>query len=71
MRESHSSELLPRPWPTGLVPVVVFALVKRAFAWRHLRHTHHFVVMSVLATGLYYYAYAAGTYRLDSGIAGA
>ena len=55
----------------GLVPVVVFALVKRAFAWRHLRHTHHFVVMSVLATGLYYYAYAAGTYRLDSGIAGA
>ena len=55
----------------GLVPVVIFALVKRAFAWRHLRYTHHFVVMSVLATGLYYYAHAAGTYRLDSGIAGA
>ncbi|WP_336711996.1 DMT family transporter [Arthrobacter sp. USHLN218] len=55
----------------GLVPVVIFALAKRSFAWRHLRHIHHFLVMAVLASGLYYYAYAAGTYRLDSGIAGA
>jgi drug/metabolite transporter (DMT)-like permease len=55
----------------GLLPVAVFALVRRSFASWHLRYAHHFVVMSVLATGLYYYAYAAGTYRLDSGIAGA
>ena len=55
----------------GLVPLAVFTAVKGSFSWRHARHAHHFVVMSVLATGLYYYAYAAGTYRLDSGIAGA
>ncbi|MFI2116638.1 DMT family transporter [Streptomyces rubiginosohelvolus] len=55
----------------GAVPVLVFALVTRSLAWRHLRHFHHFAVQAVLAAGLYYYAYAAGTARLDSGIAGA
>lgn len=55
----------------GLLPVMVFALSRRSFHWRHLRYAHHFAVMSVLAAGLYYYAFAAGTYRLDSGIAGA
>ncbi len=55
----------------GLLPVLVFALATRSIARWHLRHAHHFVVMAVLAAGLYYYAYAAGTYRLHSGIAGA
>ncbi|MFD7291998.1 DMT family transporter [Streptomyces sp. NPDC059897] len=55
----------------GVVPILVFALVTRSLAWRHLRHVPHFAVQAVLATGFYYYAYAAGTYRLDSGIAGA
>lgn len=50
----------------GLLPVLVFALATRSIARWHLRHAHH-----LLAAGLYYYAYAAGTYRLDSGIAGA
>ncbi|QZY30916.1 DMT family transporter [Nocardioides coralli] len=55
----------------GFVPVLAYALLRRAFAWWHLRHLHHFVVMSVLATSLYYYAFAAGTSVLPSGIAGA
>lgn len=54
----------------GVVPIVIFALVTRAMKWRHLRHIHHFAVQAVLAAGFYYYAYAAGTYRLESGIAG-
>lgn len=66
------------PWQTtllrvvaGLIPVVVFAMIMRSFAWWHLKHLHHFLVMSVLATGLYYLLFAAGVARLDSGIAAA
>lgn len=55
----------------GVVPILVFALVTRSLAWRHLLYVHHFAVQALLATGFYYYAYAAGTYRLDSSIAGA
>jgi len=55
----------------GLVPVLALALATRALAVHHLRHVHHFAVQAVLAAGFYYYAYAAGTYRLDSSIAGA
>ncbi|WP_199806201.1 DMT family transporter [Nocardiopsis alba] len=55
----------------GLVPVALFATFTRAWAWWHLRHAHHLVVMSLLATSVYYLAFAAGTARLDSGVAGA
>ncbi|MGH3480333.1 MAG: DMT family transporter [Nocardioidaceae bacterium] len=55
----------------GLLPVLVFGAVRQVFRKAHLRHAHHFLVMSVLATSLYYFAYAAGTARLPSGIAGA
>ncbi|MFF1946861.1 DMT family transporter [Rhodococcus qingshengii] len=55
----------------GLIPVVLFALATGAYRLWHLQHLQHFLVMSVSATALYYYAYAAGTYRLDSGVAGA
>lgn len=54
----------------GTVPILVLALATRALRPRHLRHAHHFAVQAVLASGFYYYAYAAGTYRLDSGVAG-
>lgn len=55
----------------GLLPVLAYGAVRHVFRREHLRHAHHFLVMSVLATSLYYFAYAAGTARLPSGIAGA
>ena len=51
-------------------PIFFFALAKRALRWEHLRHVHHFVVMSLLATAVYYLAFAAGKGRLPSSIAG-
>ena len=54
----------------GFVPIVLFALAKRALRWDHLRHAHHFVVMSLLATVVYYLAFAKGTALLPSSIAG-
>ncbi len=55
---------------TGFLPVLLLALAARSLRWWHLRYTHHFLVMSVLAAALYYYAFAAGVERLPSGVAG-
>jgi drug/metabolite transporter (DMT)-like permease len=55
----------------GFVPVLVYATFRGVLARRHARHLHHFVVMSLLATSVYYFAFAAGTSLLPSGIAGA
>lgn len=55
----------------GVMPILIFGIITRNISWRHLRYTHHFAVQGVLAAGFYYYAYAEGTYRLDSSIAGA
>jgi drug/metabolite transporter (DMT)-like permease len=55
----------------GLLPVLAYGLVRQVFRRAHLRHTQHYLVMAVLATSLYYYAFAAGTDRLPSAIAGA
>lgn len=55
----------------GFVPVLVFAASRGVFARAHLRHVHHFLVMSFLATSVYYFAFASGTSLLASGIAGA
>jgi hypothetical protein len=44
----------------GLLPVLAYGAVRQVFRTAHLRHAHHFLVMSVLATSLYYFAYAAG-----------
>ena len=55
----------------GFLPILVYAAVRRVLDRRHLRHLHHFVVMSLLATSIYYFAFAAGTSVLASGIAGA
>ncbi|PWK33976.1 DMT family transporter [Cupriavidus plantarum] len=54
----------------GFVPVLLFALAKRALRWQQLRHIHHFAVMSLLATVIYYYAFAKGSGLLPSGVAG-
>ncbi|AMM17696.1 hypothetical protein AX768_26365 [Burkholderia sp. PAMC 28687] len=54
----------------GFVPLLVYALLSRSLKWRHARHAHHFVVMSVLATVVYYYAFAKGASLLPSSVAG-
>ena len=55
----------------GFLPVLVYAAVRGAFARYHLRYLHHFLVMSLIATSVYYFAFAAGTALLPSGVAGA
>lgn len=54
----------------GFLPLLAFALATGALHWRDLRHTPHFVVMSVLATSFYYLAFAKGTALLLSSVAG-
>lgn len=54
----------------GFVPIFVYALSQRALKWVHLRHAHHYLVMALLATTIYYYAFAKGASVLPSSIAG-
>jgi drug/metabolite transporter (DMT)-like permease len=54
----------------GFLPILIFALVTRALRWSHLRHAHHFLVMALLATDIYYFAFAKGTSMLLSSVAG-
>lgn len=55
----------------GFFPVLLLALYKRQLKLAHLKQAHHFLVMSLLATTVYFYCFAQGTALLDSGIAGA
>jgi drug/metabolite transporter (DMT)-like permease len=34
----------------GFLPLLIFALATGSLGWRHFRHAHHFLVMSLLAT---------------------
>lgn len=54
----------------GFVPILAYALFTRSLRWQHLRYAHHFLVMSLLATAIYYYAFAKGTSLLPSSVAG-
>jgi drug/metabolite transporter (DMT)-like permease len=54
----------------GFLPVFLYALSQRALHWEHVRYAHHFVVMSLLATAIYYFAFAKGAALLPSSIAG-
>ena len=54
----------------GFLFIFVLALCRGALRTADLRHWRHFVVMSVLATAFYYYAFAKGTALLPSGVAG-
>jgi drug/metabolite transporter (DMT)-like permease len=54
----------------GFVPLLAFALATRSLHWRDLRFIHHFLVMSLLATAVYYVAFAKGTVLLLSSVAG-
>ena len=56
---------------SGFLPVLLFALVTKSLRWQHLRYLPHFLVMSVFSNSLYLWAIAAGTFRLETGIAGA
>ena len=55
----------------GFLPIFLYAVVRGVLDRSHVRFLHHFLAMSVLATSLYYFAFAAGTALLASGIAGA
>jgi drug/metabolite transporter (DMT)-like permease len=54
----------------GFAPILLLALWRGELRARHLRHWRHFAVMSLLATVIYYYAFAHGAALLPSGIAG-
>ena len=54
----------------GFLPVLAFALSRKVLRWEHIRHLHHFVVMSLLAATVYYYAFATGISLLPSSTAG-
>ncbi len=55
----------------GFMPVAVYAFFTGVLRLRHARHALHFLVMSLLATSIYYYGFAKGTSLLLSGVAGA
>jgi drug/metabolite transporter (DMT)-like permease len=54
----------------GLIPILALALYRRALRSSDLRQWPHFIVMSILATAFYYYAFAKGTALLPSSVAG-
>lgn len=54
----------------GFLPILIFALYRRELHLSDLRHWPHFVVMSILATAFYYYAFAKGAHLLPSSVAG-
>ena len=54
----------------GFLPVLLYALSQGALRWQHIRYAHHFIVMSLLATAIYYFAFAKGAALLPSSIAG-
>ena len=54
----------------GFLPILAMAVIARSLKWSHLRYVHHYFVMALLATVIYYFAFAKGTAVLPSGIAG-
>ena len=54
----------------GFLPIVVLAAWQGLLQRSHLRYVHHYLVMALLATALYYAAFAKGAAVLPSGIAG-
>lgn len=54
----------------GFVPIAVMAWMQKAVRREHLKYTGHFLVMTLLATVIYYWAFASGTSLLLSGVSG-
>lgn len=52
------------------VPIAVMAWMQKAVRREHLKYTGHFLVMALLATVIYYWAFASGTSLLLSGVSG-
>lgn len=55
----------------GFAPVAVYAYTTRTLSWAHIKYSHHFLAMALLATAIYYYGFAKGASLLLSGVAGA
>ena len=55
----------------GFLPIFIYSWKIGVLRWSDLKHIHHFFVMALLATVIYYYGFAKGTSLLLSGIAGA
>jgi drug/metabolite transporter (DMT)-like permease len=70
VKEVSPSQIVLLRVAFGFVPIFIFALAKRTLRWEHIRYAHHFAVMSLLATAVYYFAFAKGTVLLASSIAG-
>lgn len=54
----------------GFTPLAIYAACTGVLRREHWRHLHHFVVMALLATALYYLAFAYGSSVLLSSVAG-
>ncbi len=54
----------------GFLPLALAAWFRGVIRRDQLRHLPHFAVMAVLATALYYFAFAKGVALLPSGVAG-
>ncbi len=54
----------------GFVPIAVMAWMQKAVRREHLKYTGHFLVMALLATVIYYWAFASGTSLLLSRVSG-
>ncbi|HBU98701.1 DMT family transporter [Thalassospira lucentensis] len=54
----------------GFLPVLAFALSRKVLRWEHVRYIHHFVVMSLMAATVYYFAFAKGISLLPTSTAG-
>ena len=54
----------------GFIPLALYAACQGVLRRAHWRHLHHFVVMALLATALYYLAFAYGSSVLLSSVAG-
>ncbi|MEJ5056478.1 DMT family transporter [Sphingobacterium sp. MYb382] len=55
----------------ALIPILIYAWSTKSIKKAHLRYTHHFLVMSLLATVIYYFCFVKGASLLYSGVAGA
>lgn len=55
----------------GFIPVFAYAFFKKEIRFKHVKHLHHFIVMSLFATVLNLYGFVKGSELLQSGIAGA
>jgi drug/metabolite transporter (DMT)-like permease len=55
----------------GFIPVFLYALYTKSLKLKDLKYSFHFIVMSLLATVIYYFGFVKGCALLLSGVAGA